>query len=472
MNDDRDSTFEKEEILKTVRRYEKMKKNKTLYFFDVYEFENIIDYYIETNESTHAYEAVFLASQQHPSSIPIQLKKAQVLVDKGEALKSMQILERLEALDSANYEIFAMKGSALSLMGDIEGARKNFDQALKLDPENKEDLLMDIVLSFEYLGHYREALKYLKSAYQSSPSNTAVLYEMGFCYNKLNKLDKSIQFYIKYLDIEPYSDNVWYNLGIIYNKNGDFAKSIEAYDFALAINDQNAFAHFNKGNILANLERYKEAIDSYLEYMKIDEESSEALTYIAECYESLNDTINAIKYFRKALEVDSDFPEPWYGLGKLFLKENLAEDSLYYLRKAIELDKDDPDYWIALAMALEGTREFGKAEEAFKEALKLDPYDYHTWIEYGDLLIKSGRVLDTLSILEKAISNLPDHAGLMFRASACHFLLSNDKEAYSCLTRALEINYHKHVELFSWYPSGEKDRKLKRFIHEFKNKQK
>ncbi len=459
MDDDRDFTYGKEEILKIVRRYEKMKKNKTLYFFDVYEFENIIDYYIDSNESTHAYEAAFLASQQHPTSIPIQLKKAQVLVDKGETLQSIQILERLEALDSSNYEIFAMKGTALSLMGDIEAARKNFDQALALNPENQEELLLDIVLSFEYLGHYREALKYLKSAYKSNPENTSVLYEMGFCYNKLNKFDKSIAFYMKYLDLEPYSDNVWYNLGIIYNKNGDFAKSIEAYDFALAINDQNAFAHFNKGNILANLERYKEAIDSYLEYMKIDEESSEALTYIAECYESLDDTMNATRYYRKALEVDSDFPEPWYGLGKLFLKENLAEDSLYYLKKAIELDKDDPDYWITYAMALEATREFGKAEEAFKEALKLDPYDYYTWIEYGDLLIKSGRVLDALSILEKASSNLPDHAGLIFRTSACHFLLSNEKEAYKLLTRAMEINYHKHLELFIWYPEGEKDRK-------------
>lgn len=472
MNDDRDFAFEKEEILEIVRRYEKMKKNRTMSFFDVYEFENIIDYYIETNESNSAYEAAFLASQQHPTSIPIQLKKAQVLVDKGETLQSMQILERLEALDSSNYEIFAMKGNALSLMGDIEGARKNFDHALALDPENREDLLMDIVLSFEYLGHYREALKYLESAYQANPGDPAVLYEMGFCYNKLNKLDKSIAFYLKYLDIEPYSDNVWYNLGIIYNKNGDFNKSVEAYDFALAINDQNAFAHFNKGNILANLEKYREAIDSYLEYMKIDEESSEALTYVAECYENLHDTVNAVKYFRKALEVDPDYPEPWYGLGKLFLKENLAEDSLYYLRKAIELDKDDPDYWIALAMALEATREFGKAEGAFKEALILDPYDYYNWIEYGTLLVKSGRVPDALLVLKKASNNLPDHAGLMYRTAACYFLLSEDKEAYRFLTRALEINYHKHLELFSWYPAGERDRKLKRFIHEYKNKQK
>ena len=245
MDDERYPTYEDEEILEIVRRYENMKKNKTQYFFDVYEFENIINYYIESNKSKNAFEAASLASQQHPTSIAIQLKKAQVLVDKGEALQSIQILDRLEALDSSNYEVFAMKGSALTLMGDIEGARKNFDQALSLDPENREDLLLDIALSFEYLGHYREAIRYLELTFETDPGNTSVLYEMGFCFNKLNNLDKSIEYYKKYLDLEPYSDNVWYNLGIIYNKSGDFEKSIEAYDFSLAVNDQNAFADFN-----------------------------------------------------------------------------------------------------------------------------------------------------------------------------------------------------------------------------------
>jgi tetratricopeptide (TPR) repeat protein len=468
MDDERDPIYEDEEILEIVRRYENMKKNKTQYFFDVYEFENIINYYIESNNSNNAYEAASLASIQHPSSIPIQLKKAQVLVDKGETLQSMQILDRLEALDSSNYEVFAMKGTTLSLMGDIEGARKNFDQALALDPENREDLIVEIALSFQYQGHYPEALRYLRLAVDTYPENTSVLYELGFCYNKLNNLDKSIEYYKRYLDLEPYSDNVWYNLGIIYNKSGDFDKSIEAYDFALAINDQNAFAHFNKGNILANLEKYKDAIEAYLEYLKIDEESSEALTYIAECYESLNDTTNAIKYFRKALEVDPDFPEPWYGLGKLFLKENLAEDSLYYLKKAIELDKDDPDYWIALSMALLHVGDLQEAEEALKEALKLDPYDYHTWVDLGDILIKSGRVSDTLSLLEKANDNLPENAGIIFRTSACYFLLENEKKALEFLSKGLELNHHKYQDLFTWYPDGETNQNVMRYIHKFK----
>lgn len=470
MNDERDPMYEDEEILEIVRRYENMKKNKTQSFFDVHEFENIINYYIESNKSNNAYEAASLASLQHPSSIAIQFKKAQVLVDKGEALQSIEILDRLESLDSSNFEVFAMKGSALSLLGDIDGAKKNFDQALSLEPENKEELLLDIALSFEYLGHYREALPYLASALKVNTENGSVLYEMGFCYNKLNNLDKSIEYYTRYLDLEPYSDNVWYNLGIIYNKSGDFEKSIEAYDFALAVNDQNAYAHFNKGNILANLERYNEAIDAYLEFMKIDEESSEALTYIAECYESLNDTSSAIRYFRKALEVDVDFPEPWYGLGKLFLKEDLAEDGLYYLRKAIELDKDDPDYWIALSVGLVATGEQDQAEEALKAALKLDPYDVHTWIDLGNILVKTDRILETLSLLEKANENLPENAGIIYRTSACHFLLTNEKEAYEYLTRGLEINHHKYMELFSWFPEGEEDQNIMRFIHKFKKR--
>ncbi|UCG26995.1 MAG: tetratricopeptide repeat protein, partial [Bacteroidales bacterium] len=218
MNDDREHFHEEEEILETVRRYESMKKKKARFFFDVYEFENIIDYYIDSNKANSAFEAAKLASEQHPSSIAIQLKKAQVLVDKGEPFQSLQILEKLEALESFNYEIFAMKGTALSLMGDIEGAQRSYDQALELNPDNREELLLEISQAFEHLGHFREAIRYLNLAEESDPENADVIYEIAFCYNKLNNLDRSIEYYKRYLDVEPYADNIWYNLGIVYNK--------------------------------------------------------------------------------------------------------------------------------------------------------------------------------------------------------------------------------------------------------------
>jgi len=55
MSEEREEFYEKNDFQDTVQRYESMKRNKTQYFFDVFEFENIINYYIDINEANSAF---------------------------------------------------------------------------------------------------------------------------------------------------------------------------------------------------------------------------------------------------------------------------------------------------------------------------------------------------------------------------------------------------------------------------------
>ncbi|MFM9075512.1 MAG: hypothetical protein ACKORJ_08120, partial [Bacteroidota bacterium] len=51
-----------------VKRYEAMLRNKERTFFDLDEFETIIDHYIEANKNKRALTAVELAVEQYPFS--------------------------------------------------------------------------------------------------------------------------------------------------------------------------------------------------------------------------------------------------------------------------------------------------------------------------------------------------------------------------------------------------------------------
>ncbi len=90
MEDDKYGFSYEEEVKHAVQKFERMKKNNENYFFDVIEFETIIDYYIESNNSLKAFEAATLASEQHPNSVSIQLRKARVLLDKGQGCRSSE----------------------------------------------------------------------------------------------------------------------------------------------------------------------------------------------------------------------------------------------------------------------------------------------------------------------------------------------------------------------------------------------
>jgi predicted Zn-dependent protease len=287
MKEDFEDIFHEEEYSELVNRYEEMLKNNTKYFFDVIEFESIIDYYIDSNKANNALNAVKFASQQHPYSLNIQLKKAQVLVDKGHASQALQVIEQIERIESSNSDVYLLKGSTLNVMGRYSEAERAFDTAIIYSYDDKVDVIHTIAQSFEQIGRYKTALKYLHQAYKMDSKNIMLLYDIGYCYEKLGQINKSIEFYKQFLDKDPFAENAWYNLGVLYNKSDKYTNAIEAYEFALAINPEFSVAYFNLANAYSNNEDFHNAIISYKEYLKFDGKSVEILTFIGDCYESL-----------------------------------------------------------------------------------------------------------------------------------------------------------------------------------------
>jgi tetratricopeptide (TPR) repeat protein len=440
MEEDRYGFAFDEEIQHAVQKFERMKKDNAKYFFDVIEFESIIDYYIESNNSSNAFEAATLAAQQHPNSVSIQLRKARVLLDKGRAVEALRILKKLEQIESGNHEIFVAKGTALSMLGDIQGAKKMFDYALTLDSDDVENILFSITSVLQNLNYYEHLIPYLKKLMELEPEYNAHLYDMAYAYEKIQDYNRSISFYLKYLEEEPFSDSAWYNLGIIYNKMEQYEKAMEAYDFALAINSQNTFALFNKANILNNLERYTEAIPVYHEYLENEPDNFEALTYLAECYEKIRERSLAKKYFQEAIEIAPDFPDAWFGLGVLALNSGNPDDSLIYFRKAVRLDDENPEIWYLLGKAHYAKSEKKAALRCFREALKLDSYYEEVWADVGQVILKEGFFLKAIPYLEHAHKVTGDIPGIIYLLASFLLHTGNTQKSYKYLVSAIDMD--------------------------------
>ncbi len=444
--------YQDEEVFGIVERYEQMRKNNENYFFDVSEFETIIDYYLEQNDVAFAYEATETASCQHPNSVSLDLRKAKVLIDKGRAVEALSVIKRLESIESGNYEVYLIKGAALGMMGDIQGISKNFDYALSLDRSEEINILLGITSILYNLNHFKLIIPYLERLNLLEPGYSTHIYDLAFAYEKLQEYENSISNYNLFLAKVPFSDSAWYNLGILYNKTGQADKAIEAYDFALAVNPDNFFALFNKGNILSNEERYEDALTAYLEYLNFEEESSEALTYAAECYEKLGNHENAVKYYLNAIDIDPDFSEPWFGLGMTYLNDNIRDKCLNHFNKAVKLAPDNPEYWYCLGKAYYRFKEVKKAVRSFMVAIKIDPFYDVVWNDIGHLVISEGLYFRVSSIMEKALRITGDVHGLRFVLAASYLYSGDNDKSYFHLSKAVEMAEKGAKEFIDLFP--------------------
>ena len=467
MEDDKFGFPYEEEVKNAVLKFERMRKNNEKYFFDVIEFETIIDYYIESNNSIKAFEAATLATQQHPNSVSIQLRKARVLLDKGRAVEALRILKKLENLEPGNHEIYVAKGTALGILGDIQGAKKIFDFALTLDSDDPGNILFSITSVLQNLNYYEYLIPYLEKLIDIEPEFYAHVYDLAYAYEKTEDYENAIVSYLKYLENEPFSDSAWYNLGIIYNKQEHFERALEAYDYALAINSQNSFAIFNKGNILCNLDRYADAVPVYHEYLENEPESFEAMTYLAECYEKIHDLDLAKKYYHEAIEMAPDFADPWFGLGIIALESGVPDDSLIFLRKAVRLDDENPEIWYMLGKAHYAKNEKKAALRCFREALKLDVYYNEVWTDLGRIILYDGFTHKALPYLEKAYKVIGDVPGINYLLASFYLHFGYSEKAYRHLLLALDVDKELFRDFHDIYPKHLLNRKIKKLLENY-----
>ena len=469
MQESFDHYFEEESLYQAISRFEDMIRSNTTCYFDVIEFEIIIDYYLDQHNYRIAEEAVVTALNQHPNAAEIKFRLAQLNIQSGKPAKGLHLLREIQLIEATNADFYLLKGSALNVLGKKEEAAEAFDSAIQYSLENKDDTIYNIAASYISTRRYNLAIKYLLLAHEINPENVAVIHELALVYERIDDLKHSIEYYNKYLNVDPFNDNVWLSLGMVYSSIDDTEKALEAYDYAIAIDPVNISALFSKANTLVNIGKNKEAISSYLEILDADPENVQAYTYIGECYEKMEFYKRSVYYFNKALEIDAHFADAWYGLGIAYFQQENFSESLKYFRKARNLDPENSDYWFMLGEVYRKLNNLEKSAEAYNRVIELDPNDQEAWISRAELSFRDNNdIRGAIRILSKAFEYNPDASVINYQLSVYYFKNSQNKLAIRHFEKGLSVNFYEHLEYFSDIPS-KSAKTLTSLINRYKN---
>jgi tetratricopeptide (TPR) repeat protein len=468
MSENKEQVFENEEFKLLLRKYEDMRSGVQSIFFDVEEFEQIIDYYLDDLQYDEAREAANLGEKQHPTSVEIKYKFVHIYLEQGKPRKALTLLERIPTWEEGNPERFFLKGTALCQLGKLKDAEIQFDRALELSAEDTFEALLNISIAFENVRHYELAIKYLLQAYRQQPENLSVLYDLGYFYDRLHRFDESLKYYEQYLDLDSYSDNVWYNVGIVYHKLEQYDKAVEAYDFSIAINPDYASAYFNKASVWVNAGKFEKAIEAYEEFLEVEPESSQAYCYMGDCYEQMNRLDDALAAFKKVIEMDNTDPEGWFGAGMIYTRMNMYQEAITYILKAIEFDNNNLDYWINLGYANEDSGLIEEAVKCYGFVTRSDASDLDGWTALTGLLMREGEFSQALSFLREAYIHHPTEAKIKVKMAVCHLKLGKEKLAKEFLLEGLETDSSLVSDFHYYCPAGSYGRGIESIIQRFK----
>ena len=151
-----------ENLPSPVRKFLRYLKGEGSFFFDVYEFENIIDYFINYQDYDLAKKALEAAQYFYPDEKEFLFLKAQILFREGKSQKALDLLHSIKSFYYGDPEFYFLVANIFLAQNKLNEALRFYNKVLKnADKKETDYYLMLIADSLSVVKKYNEALEFL-----------------------------------------------------------------------------------------------------------------------------------------------------------------------------------------------------------------------------------------------------------------------------------------------------------------------
>ena len=417
------------------RRYNEMKKQGKIPYFDVEEFDEVAFLYETKGNYNEALAVIQNGLKQHPGNVDLLIKEARYLlyveqIDEAE--------KKLSVLPYEDEEVIVLKAELCLYKRENEQAIEWLNSLL--DHENfSPDLCLDVLDLLVDFNRMSELTDFAEKALQRISDTTDILRELASIYEEKEQFDLALKTYDRLLEQDPYSSTDWLGLAKIYAIKKNYEKAIEACDYALAIDENDLNALSFRGYCLFDTRRYEEAIAVFDEYVRNGGSKSIAYELIAECYSALKKTKEAIVYLTKAYEINPRDVETCYQLAVNYFDTGEMQSAIDFLKKAITIDDKDSSLYSFLGEIYLRQREFALAENYLGKAVFLVPNNEEAYMLLGDLKAIQEMPEEAIPYYNQVLNITPYDIKVTFKLILAQYNAGNLEEAASLIKHLDQI---------------------------------
>jgi tetratricopeptide (TPR) repeat protein len=299
------------------------------------------------------------------------------------------------AIDPASFEIRSNLGAALARIGHYEEAVAVYRQALKnAPPAAINHLRMNLALAYYKSGQISEAAGLFEEVRKQLPDDLQVTLLSADCYLRLGNLDRVISLLSPVASARPGDRAVSYMLGMALIRSGNVEKGQALVDSILG-ESESAEAHFLLGSVL----------------------------FMAKDYPG------AVKEFSRATGINADLPslQSYYGQALLFTGD--PDGAATAFRKQLASDPNDYDSNLRLAQILFQRHQYVEARPLYERALRVRAGSAEAYYGLAELDLAERRPEQARRRLEQIVASWPGYAEAHRALSIAYQELGRKQEA-------------------------------------------
>ncbi len=290
-----------------------------------------------------------------------------------------------------------------------------------------------MIQSFTILSRVLVVLSLLIScASQPKKSNLAA----GNQYARDGLLREAVEAYKKEIAQKPNNMTAHRNLGMVLVKSGDYRNAARYLEKSMAKYDDDFDANYYLGEAYRAQDKYSEAIFRYKNALKVKENDPRAMKPLAWSYFKIRFYSEALSVATELQKVAPDDDQTGIILARTLLKLNRAKDALAVITSSKKKISPSSRAYYA---SVEGDAYYDMgdktaAQNAYKEALKIQPLLAGALLGLGRCALDDGKTKLAINFMERAVRIRP-------RLTEAHYLLG---KAYEPTDRQKSLKYYQH----------------------------
>ena len=321
------------------------------------------------------------------------MRGRQALAD-GKYARAIENFNVLSQLDTTDYWNFFFRGIAKYNLGDLRGAKRDFDRSVRINPVFTNGYHYRGITQSRF-GNYDAALADFQTAIELRPGYDGLYFSRGVTYFLSQQFDKAVSDFDRYIRKEPKDPTAYLNRGASWLFLGDTLKAVTDYNKAIRLDRFDPEGYVRRGRLYATQKKYDLAIADMDKAIELD-------------------TTNTFAYFNRAI--------------MHYEQENYRE-AMSDLNRVLE---DEPGNALTLYNRGLISAQLGAYEDALNDmdrVLNINPQNVLAYFNRASIFIELGQYKNALEDYDKAIELYPDFAKAYMNRSYVKNMLGQHKAA-------------------------------------------
>lgn len=315
-------------------------------------------------------------------------------LSEGKYAQAIENFNVLSQLDTADYWTFFFRGIAKYNLGDLRGAKTDFDRSVRLNPIFTNGYHYRGITESRF-GNYESALADLQQAIDLRPGYVGLYFSRGVTYFLAQQFDKAIKDFDRYIRKEPKDPSAYLNRGASYLFLGDTLKAVNDYNKAIKLDRFDPEGYIRRGRLYASQKMHDLAIEDMNKAIELD-------------------TSNTFAYFNRAI---------------MYYEQEKYQDAMNDLNRVLE---DEPGNALTLYNRGLISAQLGAYDDALNDmdrVLNINPENVLAYFNRASIFIEMGMYENALEDYDRAIGLYPDFAKAYMNRSYVKNLLGLYKDA-------------------------------------------